>query len=73
MVISSKKLENFELFVLWEYSKKVTASDLDKPGPHIHIIFFESGVTSTCRNGALMLLSLTKKIFPQNHPRPQKT
>ena len=28
--------------------KKVTASDSAKPGPHIHIIFFESGVTSTC-------------------------
>ena len=32
-------------------AKKVTASDSAKPGPHIHIIFFESGVTGTCRNG----------------------
>ena len=31
--------------------KKVTASDSTKPGPHIHIIFFKSGVTGTCRNG----------------------
>ena len=32
-------------------AKKVTASDSAKPGPHIHIIFFESGVTGTRRNG----------------------
>ena len=32
-------------------AKKVTASESAKPGPHIHIIFFESGVTGTCRNG----------------------
>ena len=32
-------------------AKKVTASDSAKPRPHIHIIFFESGVTGTCRNG----------------------
>ena len=32
-------------------AKKVTASDSAKPGPHIHIIFFESGVTGKCRNG----------------------
>ena len=31
-------------------AKKVTASDSAKPGPHIHI-FFESGVTGSCRNG----------------------
>ena len=32
-------------------AKKVTASDSAKPVPHIHIIFFESGVTGKCRNG----------------------
>ena len=32
-------------------AKKVTASDSAKPGPHIHIFFFESGVTGTRRNG----------------------
>ena len=32
-------------------AKKVTASDSAKPGPHTHIIFLESGVTGTCRNG----------------------
>ena len=32
-------------------AKKVTASDSAKPGPQIHIIFFESGVTGKCRNG----------------------
>ena len=31
--------------------KKVTASDSAKPGPHIHIFFFNSGVTGTRRNG----------------------
>ena len=57
MVISSRKFENFELFCplgamkLGVQQKKVTASDSAKPGPHIHIIVFESGVTGTCRNG----------------------
>ena len=32
-------------------AKKVTASDSAKPGPHIHIYFFDLGVTGTCRNG----------------------
>ena len=32
-------------------AKKVTASDSAKPGPQMHIIFFESGVTGTRRNG----------------------
>ena len=32
-------------------AKKVTASDSAKPGPHIHIFFFNSGVTGTRRNG----------------------
>ena len=32
-------------------AKKVTASDSTKPGPHIHIFFFNSGVTGTRRNG----------------------
>ena len=32
-------------------AKKVTASDSSIPGPHIHTIFFESGVTGKCRNG----------------------
>ena len=35
----------------WEYIKKVIASDSAKPGPHIHIFFFNSGVTGTRRNG----------------------
>ena len=30
---------------------KVTASDSAQTGPHIHIIFFKSGVTGKCRNG----------------------
>ena len=38
-------------FVLWGTAKKVTASDSAKPGPHIHIFFFNSGVTGTRRNG----------------------
>ena len=42
-------------------AKKVTASDSAKPGPHIHIILFESGVTGKCMEpsiyGALMLLN----------------
>ena len=56
MVIISRKFENFELFCplgamkLGVQQKKVTASDSAKPGPHKHI-FFESGVTGTCRNG----------------------
>ena len=33
-------------------AKKVTASESAKPGPHIHILIFDSGVTGTCRNGA---------------------
>ena len=37
--------------------KKVTASDLAKPGPHIQF-FFESGVTGTCRNGDEVKLKL---------------
>ena len=32
-------------------AKKVTASDSAKPGPHIHIFFFNSGVTGMRRNG----------------------
>ena len=32
-------------------AKKVTASDSAKPGPHIQIFIFESGVTGKCRNG----------------------
>ena len=32
-------------------AKKITASDSAKPGPHIHIFFFNSGVTGTRRNG----------------------
>ena len=62
MVISWRKFENFEIFCplgaiklgamkLGVKQKKVTASDSAKPGPHIHIYFFESGVTGTCRNG----------------------
>ena len=57
MVISSRKFENFELFCplgamkLGVQQKKVTASDSAKPGPDIHIFFFNSGVTGTRRNG----------------------
>ena len=32
-------------------AKKVTASDSANPRPHIHIFFFNSGVTGTRRNG----------------------
>ena len=32
-------------------AKKVTASDSAKPGHHMHIFFFDSGVTGTRRNG----------------------
>ena len=38
-------------------AKKVTASDSAKSEPHIHI-FFESGVTGTCRNGDEVKLKL---------------
>ena len=57
MVISSRKIENFELFCplgamkMGVQQKKVTASDSAKPGSHIHIFFFNSGVTGTLRNG----------------------
>ena len=33
-------------------AKKLTASESAKPGPHIHINFFDSGLTGKCRNGA---------------------
>ena len=51
MVISSRKFENFKMFCpLGAMKLGVTESDSAKPGPHIHI-FFNSGVTGTCRNG----------------------
>ena len=52
MVISSRKFANFKMFCpLGAMKLGVTASDSAKPGPHIHIFFFNSGVTGTRRNG----------------------
>ena len=50
MVISSRKIENFELFCplgamkMGVQQKKVTASDSAKPGSHIHIFFLIQGL-----------------------------
>ena len=52
-----KKFRKFQVVLSsWSHetgstAKKVTASDSAKPGPQIHIFFFNSGVTGTRRNG----------------------